>query len=252
MRLAEMKSTMTDKHFLMHFINNLTKEYEYTVALVEKRLESITDPLTLEEWRADLNLLYERLGQRKKDEDKDDLDIALGALNKFKGKCRKCGKIGHKASNCRVNQKGNASYRMQITNVPYNNENKSKVNADGWTVVQNKTNAKFDGVCNYCKKYGHKYADCCKRIYDEKEGKQSGNPDVANPGQHWKQEVMLMATPMNMRSLNYYDSFSDNKDEEEIENEIEMDEVEEEKKSPNKQKKKTKNDPEGYVASMEK
>ena len=44
MRLEEMNSAMTEKHFLMHLINNLTSEYNYTVALVEKRLDSKSNP----------------------------------------------------------------------------------------------------------------------------------------------------------------------------------------------------------------
>ena len=101
-----MKNAMDDKHFIMYVINNLTSEYEYVVAMCEKRLDDPNDPLTLAELRADLSLRYERIhGGKKKDEDRyddDDPDMALSAFGRFKGKYRKCGKLGHKASQCRT------------------------------------------------------------------------------------------------------------------------------------------------------
>jgi len=59
----------------------------------------------------------------------DDEEVALSG---FSGKCFKCGKLGHKASDCK---KKNQSQSQQ----------KSK---------------KFDGSCNNCGKYGHKAVDC--------------------------------------------------------------------------------------------
>jgi len=59
----------------------------------------------------------------------DDEEVALSG---FSGKCFKCGKLGHKASDCK---KKNQSQSQQ----------KSK---------------KFDGSCNNCGKYGHKAVNC--------------------------------------------------------------------------------------------
>ena len=213
MRLEEMKSVMLEKHFPIHLISNLTSEYNYTVALVEIRLDSTINPLTLEELRADLNLRYERLGLKKKEEDKDDkeYDVALvGFNNKFKGKCRKCSKIGHKAVDCRSNT------NKSVGTANYSNEHSPRKDTkgkdtEGWTQVKNR-NAKFDGVCNYCKKDGHKYADCRKRIQD-----QATNANHANLGQHLKNEISLMATEFRSASKNYYVSISEVEDEEEKE-----------------------------------
>ena len=163
---------MTEKHFLMHLINNLTSEYDYQVAMVEKRLDSDKNPLTLEELRADLNLRYERLGLKKKDEDEKEYDVALaGFPSKFKGKCRKCGVIGHKAANCRSGkQKQGSAYYSGQYSPPNNNVNNSTQDktkkqypsntpGDGWTMVKGKGNHKFEGTCNYCGKYGHKFVE---------------------------------------------------------------------------------------------
>ena len=200
MRLAEMKSTMTDKHFLMHLINNLTQEYEYTVALVEKRLDDVQNPLTLEELRADLNLRFERLGLRSKHETEEDieLDMALAAGGKFKGKCRKCGKIGHKVKDCKSNGFAGSSYNLPQNSYNKNYAKNSVKGSDGWTKVQpkkfgNNNGGRFEGICNYCKLSGHKWVDCRKRIQDESNGARAGSAHI---GQNWKsKELLFMATP---------------------------------------------------------
>ena len=56
-RLAQMKTVMTDKHFIMHLINDLTSECEHIVTLVKKRLDDIFNTLTPEELGAAQSLL---------------------------------------------------------------------------------------------------------------------------------------------------------------------------------------------------
>ena len=51
---------------------------------MEKRLDDSANPLTMEELRAYLNLCYERLGLRKKDDDDVDHDKKLASCSKFK------------------------------------------------------------------------------------------------------------------------------------------------------------------------
>jgi hypothetical protein len=100
-----------------------------------------------------LRLRFERLNIRKRDENvKDqDQDQALYVGGQFKGKCRSCGKIGHKAANCKLKNGGNKFEQNRA------NENKI-VKPNIFT-------------CNYCGKPGHKYAESRKRIRDENENK---------------------------------------------------------------------------------
>jgi hypothetical protein len=48
-RLVDMGSTIKEDQFLIHILNNLSKEYELQVLLNEKRIGSKTDPLTVED-----------------------------------------------------------------------------------------------------------------------------------------------------------------------------------------------------------
>jgi hypothetical protein len=61
-RLAEMGSTIKEDQFLVHILNNLSKEYELQVLLMEKCIGSTVDPLkSVVDLLADLNLQFERL-----------------------------------------------------------------------------------------------------------------------------------------------------------------------------------------------
>jgi hypothetical protein len=67
LNMAEMNLKMTDDQFLLHILNNLTKEYKPEVKDLKKRIGSPTNPLEVEEVREDLSLRYERLGKTDDD-----------------------------------------------------------------------------------------------------------------------------------------------------------------------------------------
>ena len=46
--LARMKSNISDEDFLIHILNNLPEEYDMEVKILESKLSSTTDPLTLQ------------------------------------------------------------------------------------------------------------------------------------------------------------------------------------------------------------
>jgi hypothetical protein len=143
-RIQEMGSSMTDDQFLVHILNNLSKEYKLQVLLLEKRIGSTTDPLTVEELKGDLNLEFERLHISEDDDNSAEGERALATVQ-FKGRCSGCGKYGHKNADCRNRT---------------SNPNGSMGGYKGGANTFVKKSSGFKGNCNFCDKYGHKEADC--------------------------------------------------------------------------------------------
>jgi gag-polypeptide of LTR copia-type/Zinc knuckle len=119
---------MPDEQFMAHVINNVSKDYESTVDFLGQRMEDANNPLTLEEARGHLMVWYQCICSQdtttekgSNDDNEDEKDIALFVKRTFKGKCNKCGKIGHKSVDCRVTNTD--SYR-------YNNNNNNTNNAN--------------------------------------------------------------------------------------------------------------------------
>ena len=58
--------------------------------------------LPIEELKEELSLRFERLSMKSESSKDEDLRVekALTATQ-FKGKCRNCGKLGHKAAHCK-------------------------------------------------------------------------------------------------------------------------------------------------------
>ena len=98
MKLEELGSSISDSQFMIHILNNVTSDYDLQLTMMEKRINDKLNPLTIDEIRADLNLCFERLNLKSRDENENEIveDLALFG-GQFKGKCRNCGAIGHKA-----------------------------------------------------------------------------------------------------------------------------------------------------------
>ncbi len=149
--MGDMESFITDKQFIMHVMNNLNRDYDNTVENLEKQINDKNDPLTIEQMREDLSLKHERLygtddaGEFESD---DDGEHALYAgAGRWKGKCNKCGKQGHKAVDCRSNSQ---SGKGRTGNGGGGNGGK-----------------RFEGKCHYCQKTGHRASDCFKKKRDQ-------------------------------------------------------------------------------------
>jgi hypothetical protein len=102
LKLEVMGSFMTDDQFMIQVLNSLTNDYELQMLLLEKRIGSKENPLTIDELKEELSLRYERLLMKTETAKV----ILLGeekalVVTQFKGKCRNCGKIGHKAAQCK-------------------------------------------------------------------------------------------------------------------------------------------------------
>jgi hypothetical protein len=100
-----MGSFMTDDQFMVQVLNSLTNGYELQMLLLEKRIGSKENPLTIDELKKELSLRYERLVMKTETAKINDLgeEKAL-VVTQFKGKCRNCGKIGHKVAQCKLKQ----------------------------------------------------------------------------------------------------------------------------------------------------
>jgi hypothetical protein len=86
----------------------MAANYDLQLAMMEKRINDKVNLLTVDEIRADLNLRFERLNEKKDDnDDEDNQDVAFFG-GQFKGKCRNCGMMGHKSINCKnkIHQNG--------------------------------------------------------------------------------------------------------------------------------------------------
>lgn len=158
-RLQEMGSEIKEDQFLIHVLNNLSKEYQLQVLLMEKRINAFADPLTIEDMRSDLNLQFERMNEHEDDDSKSTSEEKALAMIQFKGRCNHCGKYGHKGADCR-----NKTANKQ----DHKNGGAKNFGRDG-------KKGGFKGNCNFCNKYGHKAADCFKKKNSKKGGESANN-----------------------------------------------------------------------------
>ena len=137
------EGSITEEDLMEHILGNLPSVYDIEVHTLRKRLDDLQDPLTLEELREELCLKFEMMNRRGK------LGLAQGPNEEhalfaggFKGKCNNCGKIGHRARDCR-DKSGNKDRNKQENH---------QGNNDGDRNVE----------CFYCKKKGHRISNCYK------------------------------------------------------------------------------------------
>jgi hypothetical protein len=94
-----------DDQFMVQVLNSLTNDYELQMLLLEKQIGNKENPLTVDELKEELSLRNESLLMKTETAKINDLgeEKAL-VVTQFKGKCRNCGTIGHKAAQCKSKQ----------------------------------------------------------------------------------------------------------------------------------------------------
>jgi hypothetical protein len=100
--MSKMNSSMTDDQFILHVMNNLTKDYEMQILKLEEKIGYKFNALTIKNLRHELNLRFIRMNTKDdSDNDEDEEEKALFGSGQFKGRCTICGKYGHKSANFR-------------------------------------------------------------------------------------------------------------------------------------------------------
>jgi hypothetical protein len=135
LRLDDAGSLMTEDHFMTQILNSLIDDYLLEVKLMEKRISGTREPFTIEEMKSELSLAYERLANHgKKPVDYDGEETVLALYSQFKGKCNNCGKIGHKAVNCRSQESNNqATNRNGYGGGRFGNRNRNGAGGRGFS-----------------------------------------------------------------------------------------------------------------------
>jgi hypothetical protein len=101
-KIENMGSCITENQFMIHTLNNLTSDYDLQLALMERRVGDADKPLTVEEFRGEINLRFERLNMKTStNEESEVLEEQALFSGQFEGKCRNCGQVGHKSFQCK-------------------------------------------------------------------------------------------------------------------------------------------------------
>jgi Zinc knuckle len=119
-------SSMTEDQLMVQVLNSLTSDYELQMLLIEKRIGNRENLVSIEALKDELSLRFERISRKQNDEYGEEKALFT---TQFKGKCRNCGKLGHKIAQCKLKP------------------------------VKHERN---DLVCGYCKRPGHMKANCFK------------------------------------------------------------------------------------------
>ena len=162
-KIIDLGGDFSINRLLGHILTNLPKEYDTTVEAIQREILLTSYTPTLEDTLVLLRTKYNMIKNRDENENKKQEETALVARG-FKGRCRKCGVFGHKAVDCK----------------------------------KSTDSTKNNVECFYCKKKGHRIADCYKRKQKEEREKEKGGTDSAqcaeDKDKKEKKEKVLIAT----------------------------------------------------------
>ena len=174
-RIIEQGNDIPELEFKEHIAANLGLDYAHEA---KQWLQIGLHRISIQRIRSDLQVQYDMLSmyrnrfvkQNEKSDDDDEkheetaLAAGGGNFKKFKGRCRNCGKYGHKAYHCRDGDNKDNK----------NNNNNNKNSQD--------KKYRFQGRCGFCNIYGHEEKDCRHKI--KAQSKETANPaaEGANEG----------------------------------------------------------------------
>ena len=106
-RLGNMNCPITEKHLMVHIMYNLPKEYNSVTETGKTIINETKNPCYIKTLKDHFHIKWEKIVWQKNislvgDEDKVE-GKALITRSQFKGCCTFCGKIGHKARECKSN-----------------------------------------------------------------------------------------------------------------------------------------------------
>jgi len=161
MKLADMSYTILDEQLIIHILNNLPEEYDIQVSKLESQLNNKNNLLSIGDIQTELSLRYARIKNKNGSSNKKEsgTEQAFAAFHWFKGKCNKCGRIGHKAADCRSG--GASGARCNNSNNNVREGHGGGANGDA-----NHKHLRKENRCFYCKKQGH----IAKNCYLKKQG----------------------------------------------------------------------------------
>ena len=139
-KIEKTGGNLSDEDLLIHVLNNLTTDYESMVELYERQLT--IGSVTLSDVRNGLNSKYLRLKNKKVEGNESETALFVKT---FKGKCRNCGKQGHKSVDCWEKE-----------------ENKHKRPKNYTTEKKGKGRHNPNIICYNCKEKGHIKSKCPK------------------------------------------------------------------------------------------
>jgi hypothetical protein len=163
MRLEDLGSSISDNQFILHILNKMTKDHDLQLAMMEKRVMDISNPLTIVKIWDDFSLRFKRLNEKQNEESENDNNQEVAFFGgQLKGKCRNCSAIGHKPEDCTLKTSQNGVQSSGTHN------NFQKYTNNG-------------AYCTYCCHPGHIKGDCYK--LNNKSKRNSGTSNNGDQGE---------------------------------------------------------------------
>ena len=164
--------------------NTNPPQYKTAIALIKRDINRNVE-ITLDAVKDDLRQIYGSLKASAKPNKETALVGKPKFKKQFKGHCRLCGKIGHKAADCWTSE---SNKNKRPKNYKQGKGNKEVANVTS-------TNPKKKEECAHCHKPGHNIKDCWKKKAED--AKQGIKPDTNTSTDSSRAAVMMIAVSRN-------------------------------------------------------